>query len=250
MSRTPSWLSDVPLAHRGLHGDGVPENSLAAFAAARAAGVGVELDVWATRDGVAVVTHDHDLSRLAGDQRLVADVTADDVSTLRLGDTGERIPTLADALDVLGDTPVMVEVKNPSTAPGPAEVATLAAAGAHRGPWCVASFNPRTVGWFATHAPDVIRVQTSGLFYDVPMPSPVRWSLRTLRWLRRTTPHAVSYEVSGIDQPPAVRYRERGGVLLAWTVRTPDELALARTHADNIIFETPLTPLEATSAHG
>lgn len=42
----PSWLRDVPLAHRGLHAPGgPPENTLAAFAAARAAGFGVELDL-------------------------------------------------------------------------------------------------------------------------------------------------------------------------------------------------------------
>jgi hypothetical protein len=45
MLKVPSWLVDVPLAHRGLHGDGVPENSLPAFAAAAAAGYGGELDV-------------------------------------------------------------------------------------------------------------------------------------------------------------------------------------------------------------
>jgi glycerophosphoryl diester phosphodiesterase len=38
MLKVPSWLVDVPLAHRGLHGDGVPENSLPAFAAAATAG--------------------------------------------------------------------------------------------------------------------------------------------------------------------------------------------------------------------
>ena len=45
----PGWVTDVPLAHRGLWSDdGPPENSLAAFAAARDAGVGVELDVHLT----------------------------------------------------------------------------------------------------------------------------------------------------------------------------------------------------------
>ena len=38
-------VSTHAYAHRGLWGAGIPENSLAAFEAARAAGVGVELDV-------------------------------------------------------------------------------------------------------------------------------------------------------------------------------------------------------------
>ena len=37
-------------AHRGLHGAGVPENSLLAFLLAKERGYGIELDVQLTRD--------------------------------------------------------------------------------------------------------------------------------------------------------------------------------------------------------
>jgi glycerophosphoryl diester phosphodiesterase len=57
---------DTPFAHRGLHGGGRIENSRAAFAAAIAAGHGIELDVQASRDGEAFVIHDYDLARLTG----------------------------------------------------------------------------------------------------------------------------------------------------------------------------------------
>src|SRR3546814_14142430 len=50
-----------PFAHRGLHGDGRVENSMAAFEAAIAAGHGFELDVQETADGQALVFHDSDL---------------------------------------------------------------------------------------------------------------------------------------------------------------------------------------------
>lgn len=53
-------------AHRGLHGPGVPENSLPAFRRAARKGVGVELDVQLTRDGVPVVFHDKSLLRMCG----------------------------------------------------------------------------------------------------------------------------------------------------------------------------------------
>src|SRR5438270_7866828 len=51
-------------AHRGLHGAGVPENSLAAFSAAIAFGAGIECDVRLSGSGSAVVFHDHDLRRM------------------------------------------------------------------------------------------------------------------------------------------------------------------------------------------
>ena len=55
MRAPPRWLFDRPLAHRGLHDGaekgGQPENSLAAFQAAVAAGYGIELDVQTSADG-------------------------------------------------------------------------------------------------------------------------------------------------------------------------------------------------------
>ena len=64
----PGWrrLPGTLYAHRGLHGPGVPENSLPAFRAAAAAGYGAELDVHLTADGRLVVFHDGDLTRMCG----------------------------------------------------------------------------------------------------------------------------------------------------------------------------------------
>lgn len=66
-------------AHRGLvplDAPDIAENSFAAVAAAHAAGaVYVESDCHLTRDGVVVLFHDDDLSRVTGDPRLLRDVT-------------------------------------------------------------------------------------------------------------------------------------------------------------------------------
>ena len=53
-------------AHRGLHGDGVPENSMAAFKAALDAGYGIELDIHLLKDGNLAVMHDSLLNRTTG----------------------------------------------------------------------------------------------------------------------------------------------------------------------------------------
>jgi hypothetical protein len=62
-------------AHRGLFGGDIPENSMAAFAAAVEAGYGIELDVHTTPDGVAVVHHDDSLMRLCGVDRMIEQST-------------------------------------------------------------------------------------------------------------------------------------------------------------------------------
>ena len=56
------WLTAHVYAHRGLHdGGGAVENSPTAFAAAIAAGLGIECDVQRSRDGQAIVFHDETL---------------------------------------------------------------------------------------------------------------------------------------------------------------------------------------------
>lgn len=233
----PAWLREVPLAHRGLHGDGVPENSMAAFEAAAAAGVGVELDVHRSRDGVPVVIHDHDLTRVAGRADRVDRMDAVELAALRLGGGDAGIPRLADALVVLADVPVMVEVKNLTAAATLLEPAVASLLAAHPGPVCVASFNPRSLGWFRRFAPDLSRVQTAGPMATVPLPAPLRWSLRTLRWLRATQPCAVSYDLAGLEHSAVRAYRAAGGTVVTWTVASPDDLAHARRYADNVVFE-------------
>lgn len=233
----PAWLAQVPLAHRGLWGADAPENSRAAFAAAASAGVGVELDVHLSADGVPVVVHDPDVGRVAERPGLVAGMTAAELGRMRLRGGDEGVPTLAAALDALGDAPAMVEVKNLGTSAGPLERAVARVLAAHDGPTCVASFNPRSLAWFATHAEHVARVQTSGPLADVPMPALLRWSLRTLRWLRSVRPCAVSYELAGLDHPAVQSYRGAGGLVVTWTVRDAAGLARARRLADNVVFE-------------
>lgn len=233
----PAWLREVPLAHRGAHGPGRPENTLAAFAAARDAGVGVELDVHRSRDGVPVVVHDPEVVAADGTRLRVAAMDAVDLAGLRLDGTDQGVPRLADVLDLLADVPVMVEVKNTSRTAGLLEPAVAAVLAAHRGPVCVASFNPRSLAWFREHLPDVPRAQTAGPLADVPMPALLRWSLSTLRWLRAVRPAAVSYDVAGLDHAAVQAYRAAGGTVVAWTVRTEQDLVRARRLADNVVFE-------------
>lgn len=239
----PAWLRDIPLAHRGLHTPDVPENSMAAFEAAAAAGVGVELDVRRSADGLPVVFHDHTLERLTGRTGTVETTPSERLATMRLMGTQERIPTLTQALAALVDVPVMVEIKSIERRAGLLEPQVAALVASHPGPVCIAGFNPTSIRWFTSHAPHVVRVQTAGPLHDVAMPRLVRWSLRTLRFAAWTRPHAVSYELAGVDHAVVQTYRAGGGTVVTWTVRTATDLDRARRFADNVIFEG--LPVEA-----
>lgn len=85
------------VAHRGLHLD-APENSLAAVAAAIAAGFDrVEVDVRATRDGELVLMHDGTLWRTTNAGGALADLEASALRNIRLAD-GSAVPTLREAI--------------------------------------------------------------------------------------------------------------------------------------------------------
>ena len=64
----PGWLTERPIAHRGLHDQaaGIVENSLSAARAAIEAGFAIECDVQLSADGEAMVFHDFTLERLTG----------------------------------------------------------------------------------------------------------------------------------------------------------------------------------------
>lgn len=63
-------------AHRGLHDDEKPENSLAAYKAALDKGYGIEFDVHLLKDGSLAVMHDSDLKRTTGREGFMEDLTA------------------------------------------------------------------------------------------------------------------------------------------------------------------------------
>lgn len=233
----PSWLREVPLAHRGLHGPEVVENSRSAFEAAVAAGYGVELDVQLSADGVPVVFHDDTLARLAGTGDKVASLSAAELGQAHLLGVDEGIPTFAEVLTVLADTPTMVELKTSRLRAGRLEAAVAGLLEDHPGPVCIASFNPVPLRWFRRTAPDVVRVMTA----MVPVGSGLQaMALRRMSELKDAPairPAAISYHLDSLPHPAVDRWREDGGVVVTWTVTDDDGLQRARELADNVIFE-------------
>ncbi len=136
-----------------------------------------------------------------------------------------------------GRVPIMVEVKNPRRTAGPLEAGVAAALDGYTGPVCVASFNPRTVGWFARHAPHLLRGQTSSAFDGVEAPWLAKRVLAAMVANRWTRPDFVSYDLTGLPNRVCDRWRDRGRPLLTWTARTPADVVKARAVADNLIFE-------------
>ncbi|KOY83219.1 glycerophosphodiester phosphodiesterase [Lysinibacillus macroides] len=85
-------MSSLPVfAHRGASAYAL-ENTLKAFDKALALGAdGIELDIQFSKDGLPVVYHDPQLSRLVGTNKLVSDCTLEELLGFKLGKPWRRL---------------------------------------------------------------------------------------------------------------------------------------------------------------
>lgn len=234
-------------AHRGLHAEGIPENSLTAFAKARELGFGVELDVHLTLDGELVVIHDSSLGRVCGRSGVVEQLTLAELGECRLMGTDEGVPTLDEVLrlfDASGDTtspapPVIVELK---TADGNAALLaerTMACIDRYDLSFCVESFDPRALGWLRAHRPDVLRGQLVRSFLGD----------KDLGLARRLGATALLGNVTARPDFIACRFRDRGlpavrlacgrlgAHLVTWTIHSEREMLESEAEGAPVIFE-------------
>jgi glycerophosphoryl diester phosphodiesterase len=221
-------------AHRGLWGEirrgqPTPENSLAAFHTARTQGVGVELDVRLTRDGVPVVFHDATLTRMCKRDVALANIEIRDPRDAMLAN-GFPIPTLAAALDAMDDKPVLIELKVDT--PGDTAVADIVASAISKrdGKLAVMSFDEATVARLRA----LITDRPVGLLIDKVACIGVDEALRKTKLAHEIGCDYLGPHHSSLDAVTAVVAQLP---LVSWTVRTPEELALARRFGAAPIFE-------------
>lgn len=227
------WLITQPVAHRGLHDDSVPENSLLAFQLAAAHGYAVELDVALSKDGEVVVFHDAHLARVTGKDAYIWELTLSELRTLRLCDTDQRIATLSEVLSLLrGRVPLLIEIK--AHADKSVVEKTLAVLSTYRGQYALQSFDPRIIGRVKKQNPKVIRGILASQ-EDNDESAFRRFFIRTMPLNFHIKPDFISHSYEGIAQLPERKIKNKA--LLCWTIRTNEQLSFARRHADNVIFE-------------
>lgn len=194
----PGWdgLLGWYYAHRGLHGDGCPENSMAAFRAALEGGYGIEFDLHLLKDGNLAIMHDSLLKRTTGCEGRIEDLTTEDLPNYHLEGTEETIPTFRQLLDLYaGKAPLIVELKPVENNHARLCETVCDMLDTYDGPYCLESFDPRCVRWLKENRPNIIRGQLSENFLktDSTMPWLLRFAL-TYNLLNFTTcPDFIAY---------------------------------------------------------
>ena len=194
-----SWLVEKYVAHRGLHDEESPENSLSAFEKAIEKGYVIELDVQQIADGTVVVFHDTSLSRMTGQDGYLKNLITEDLSACYLEGTKETIPTFQQALDLInGRTPIIIEVKN-TLKVGSLESATL----------------------------EILKNDKLSLVKKVV--------LKKMLLNKVAQPNFIAYEAEHLPNRYVRKFNNLP--LLAWTVRSQEEYMRVVKYCDNIIFE-------------
>ena len=234
MSRIPKnyWLLNRPVAHRGLWGGEIIENSLTAYRNAVEKGYPIEIDLYVTKDGKLVSFHDSTLKRMTGADGYVYEKTLAELKQLQLLGTDERIPTFDEVLEIAENkVPLLIEIKDQ---PDKTVVEkTVERLKSYKGEFALQSFNPLYIKKVKKLAPQFIRGilatqdagKKSAITNYIVKKMPLNFLIK---------PDFISYDYNGI---PKYAKKTKKMPVISWTITSKEIETTVRPFIDNIIFE-------------
>ena len=226
------WLLNTPIAHRGLWGDNIPENSMLAYQNACDNGYAIEIDIYATKDNQIVSFHDTTLKRMTGADGFIYDKTLAELKELRLNDSDFTIPTLDEILEIcLNKAPLLIEIKNQPNK----RIVELAIERLKKydGEFCLQSFNPLYINKIKKLAPKFIR----GILATNYAPEESNFTqfiVKNMPLNNLIKPDFISYFHGAL---PLKKTKVKGLPVITWTVTDQQTYDRVKPFARNIIFE-------------
>lgn len=220
-------MSFLTVGHRGVMGV-EPENTLRSFRRAEQAGLDqVELDLHLSKDGALVVMHDAEVDRTTDGSGLIRDLTLAEIRTLDAG-LGERVPVFEEVLDAV-DRPIQAEIKDAAAARALAD--TLRERGA-TGRVSVLSFHDEALAEIHALLPDIPTVLVASVLGPDIVPRAQAVGARL-----------VSLDLTQLNLDVVRRCQAAGIAVMAWTVNTAQDWALARAlQLDGAATDLPAEP--------
>lgn len=229
-------------AHRGLFNNDsdAPENSLKAFQKAVDYGYGIELDVQLSKDGIPVVFHDASLKRMCGIDGHVWNYTLKELQTMKLGISGQTIPTFQQVLaQINGKVPLIVEYKLDIPQTDVCKKGNELLKN-YEGIYCIESFHPLALLWYRKHRPDIIRGQLSENFmkHKQYRGKPELWVMKHLLTNVATRPDFIAYNHEDKENLSRRICRRFGALSAAFTIKSQKEYLVAKDSFDLFIFDS------------
>lgn len=229
----------IPTAHGkvlsiGHRGDSLfaPENTIASFKSALPKADLVELDTYTSSDGVLVVMHDSDVKRTTDGTGAITSMTLAQIRALDAGSwfaeafTGEKVPTLEEAITNIAPQALVLIERKQGTAAAHLDLITRIGA--------VTNVVVQSFDWTflanlrALHPTIRLGALGSGTF-----------TATTLTNILNAGANMVAWEKSGVTADVVSMVHGAGLQLFVWTVDGPDILNYVNLGVDGIISNDP-----------
>jgi glycerophosphoryl diester phosphodiesterase len=202
----------LTVGHRGVMAV-EPENTLRSFRRAEQEGVDqVELDLHLSKDGALVVMHDASVERTTDGRGLIRDLTLEEIRGLDAG-LGERVPVFEEALETVA-RPIQAEIKDVAAA---RVLASVLRERGETGRVSVLSFHDEALAEIHTLLPEVATVLVASDLGPDIVPR-----------AQAVGAHLVSLDLTRISLDLVRRCHAAGIAVMAWTVNSQQDWALAR----------------------
>lgn len=228
-------------AHRGLHAEGIPENSMAAFRAAKEAGYGVELDIHLLADGNLAVIHDSTLLRVTGLPGTIEQLRSHQLKDCRLYGTEETVPEFSQVLDLFqGEAPLIVELKAANGNHAQLAEAACRMLDNYKGPYCIESFDPRCIRWLKKNRPELVRGQLTENYFAKgrpALPFILKWIMTENLTNFVTRPDFIAYRYEDRKCTISNRLCAKRMARVSWTITSQKDYNEAVSEGWIPIFE-------------
>ena len=227
------WLLNKPIAHRGLWGKDLIENSLSAYKNAVDNGYPIEIDLYSSADGVLFSFHDALLKRMTGSDGLIYEKTAKQLKSLHLLDSNEEIPTFDEVLSLInGKVPLLIELKDqPDKTYVDKVVERLKT---YNGEFAIQSFNPLYIKRVKKLAPEFIRGILATKTHSKHLPFIKRQIVKNMLLNFIIKPDFISYSFEDL---PLRKSKLKKTPLISWTITSQVDYEKVKPFVKNIIFE-------------
>ncbi|MGI6728300.1 MAG: glycerophosphodiester phosphodiesterase family protein [Anaerovoracaceae bacterium] len=230
-----SWLTCRPIAHRGLHDEKYPENSIPAFKAAIEFNYPIELDVQISADDVIIVFHDFNTYRMTGINRNIKNINSTELSSFILSETEYSIPTFEQVLQIVnGKVPLLIDIKGVGK-PGRLEKILCSRLKRYKGEFAIQSFNPFSIWAVKRMCPNFITGQVYKSLNGERLIKKLLFKNCRLNFLSK--PNFIAYRLNDNPTKLIKTAKSKGLIVCCWTIKTKEDQVKALRYCDNYIFE-------------
>jgi len=226
------WLTERPIAHRGLHDADrqIYENSLSACKAALDKNYSIEVDLHLASDGVPVVFHDRTLERMCNDPREVRQLDSTQLRNMTLGESNDNVAPLAELLALIdGKVGLVLELKGLVGQDNGFVESVAQCLADYQGPVAVMSFSH----WILKDARALAPQLTLGLVAE----GNERQHASHRAIANECKVDFVSYDQNELPNAFCCEFRASGKPLLCWTIKNAGAMKRALNYVDQVTFE-------------